>query len=79
MYRKFGRASIGKIILGAISGKRYQRESFVAAKLESKILAPFCYNGTCNTDLFNYWIEHFLVPEIQPGFTIITHLTQKIS
>lgn len=82
MYRKFGRASIGKIILGAISGKRYQRESFVAAKLESKILAPFCYNGTCNTDLFNYWIEHFLVPEIQPGFTIIMdnatfHKSQK--
>ena len=42
----------------------------------------FCYNGTCNTDLFNYWIEHFLVPEIQPGFTIIMdnatfHKSQK--
>jgi len=54
-----------------ISGKRYQRESFVAGKVGSKIIAPFCYQGTCNTDLFNYWIEHFLVPELVPGQVVI--------
>lgn len=54
-----------------ISGKRYQRESFVAGKVGSRIIAPFCYQGTCNTDLFNYWVEHFLVPELVPGQVVI--------
>ena len=54
-----------------ISGKRYQRESFVAGKVGSKIIAPFCYQGTCNTDLFNFWVEHFLVPELSPGQVVI--------
>ena len=38
-----------------IGGKRYARESFIAAKVESSIVAPFCYTGTCNTLLFNFW------------------------
>ena len=69
--RDYARAPIGKKILGAVSGKRYQRESFIAGKVESRILAPFCYQGTCNTDLFNYWLENFLTKEIEPGSAII--------
>jgi len=65
-----------------MSGKRYQRESFVAGKIMSKIIAPFCYTGTCDTLLFNLWVEKFLVPELQPGQTIIMdnatfHKSQK--
>lgn len=82
VFRPFGRARIGEIILGAISGKRYQRESFIAGKIESKILAPFCYQGTCNTKLFNYWLENILLPELSPGYTLIMdnaafHKSQK--
>ncbi len=62
VYRPFGRSFLGEIIQGMISGKRYQRESFVAGKVGSRIIAPFCYKGTCNTDLFNFWVEHFLPP-----------------
>jgi len=69
--RPFGRAIIGQIVKGFTSGKRYQRESFIAAKVQSKIIAPFCYKGTCDTELFNYWVEHFLLKEIKPGQVII--------
>ncbi len=71
MHRPFGWAKRGKLVYGEISGKRYARESFVAAKCESKILAPFCYQGTCNTDLFNLWVENFLVPVLEPGQVVI--------
>lgn len=54
-----------------ISGKRYQRESFVAGKLGKKIIAPFCYKGTCDTKLFNFWVENFLLPELLPGQIVI--------
>ena len=65
-----------------ISGKRYQRESFVAGKLGAKIIAPFCYNGTCDTMLFNFWVENFLISQLTPGQVVIMdnatfHKSQK--
>jgi transposase len=50
---------------------RFARESFVAAKVESRILAPFCYKGTCDTQLFNMWLKDFLIPELKPGQVVI--------
>jgi transposase len=58
-------------VFGSISGLRYARESFIAAKVENRILAPFCYQGTCNTDLFNMWLKEFLIPELKQGQVII--------
>ncbi len=82
LYRPFARSLVGKPIFGSVSGKYYQRESFVAAKVGSNIIAPFCYQGTCNTDLFNLWVEHFLIPELKPGQVVILdnaafHKSQK--
>lgn len=71
MHQSFGWAKRGVKVLGEISGKRYARESFVAAKRGSKILAPFCFQGTCNTHLFNLWVETYLVPALQPGQIVI--------
>lgn len=56
---------------GAVLGKRYSRESFIAAQNGSKILAPFCYTGTCHTDLFNAWLKQVLILELKPGQVVI--------
>ena len=69
--REKGRAKKGEKIYGAVSGTRYYRESFIAAKNQSRIFAPFCYNGTCNITLFNIWLEKILTPELRPGQVII--------
>lgn len=58
-------------MIGAVSGKRFARESFVAALCNREILAPFCYQGTCNTNLFNVWLEKCLIPVLTPGQFII--------
>ena len=50
---------------------RYARESFIAAQRDGQILSPFCYRGTCNTDLFNLWLKDFLVPALNPGQVVI--------
>jgi len=50
---------------------RYARESFIAAQRDKQILSPFCYRGTCNTDLFNMWLKDFLIPELKPGQVVI--------
>ena len=30
-----------------------------------------CFKGTCNTELFNTWLERVLLPELQQGQVII--------
>ncbi|WP_256439908.1 MULTISPECIES: transposase [Candidatus Rhabdochlamydia] len=38
---------------------------------EAFIIAPFCYTGTCNTDLFNTWLEKMLLLELKADQVII--------
>lgn len=71
VHQSFGWAKRGAKVFGEVSGKRYARESFVAAKCGSEVLAPFCFQGTCYTDLFNLWIETCLVPVLKPGQVVI--------
>jgi transposase len=69
--RTAGRAKKGQKVKGEKSGKRYARHSFVAAKCGKKILAPMTYKGTCNSQLFEKWVEKVLLPEIKQGQIII--------
>jgi transposase len=71
LYHSHGWSKRGEKIYNAISGKHYQRESFVAAKCGKQILSPFCYKGTCNTELFEAWVEQILCPELQEGQVVI--------
>lgn len=70
-HNPYGWASRGKKVYGDVPGKRYARESFVAGLCNGKVLAPFCYEGTCHTELFNFWVEKFLVQELEAGQVII--------
>ena len=71
LYREYGWAKRGKKVVGEIAGKRYLRESFIAGLVGNKVVSPLCYQGTCDTVLFNYWLGNFLLPFIGPGYTIV--------
>jgi transposase len=71
LHRNSGWSLKGSKIHGEVSGKKYERESFIAAKRGSKILAPFCFKGTCNTSVFNTWIEKVLLPCLKPGQVVV--------
>lgn len=71
IHKPFGWAEVGTLIYGEASGKRYARESFVAAKCGSQILALLCFQGTCNMALFDMWVEAFLVPALKPGQVVV--------
>ena len=43
--------------MGEISGMSFARENFIAGLSRGKLLAPMCFQGTCNTGLFNTWLE----------------------
>jgi transposase len=69
--RKHGRSPRGKKVVGEISGMSFARESFIAGLSKGKLLAPMCFQGTCNTGLFNAWLEKMVVPQLQPGQVLI--------
>ena len=69
--REYGWGRKGDKVIGEVSGKRYARESFIAGQLQNKIIAPFCYTGTCDSILFNFWLENFLLPALGPGYTLV--------
>ena len=71
LHYPWGYGARGQKVYGEVSGKRYDRESFIAAKNCGRIIAPMCFKGTCNTELFNAWIEQVLLPELKSGQIVI--------
>jgi len=69
--REYGWGQRGHKVLGDVSGKRYARESFIAGLVANKIIAPLCYQGTCDANLFNLWLKDFLLPSLGPGYTLV--------
>ena len=51
--------------------KRKERVSGIAALRQGKIFAPITFSGSCNTDLFEMWLEQSLLPQLQPGDVIV--------
>lgn len=58
-------------MIGERAGKRFARESFVAGLKNKNIVAPFCYQGTMDNVLFNFWLSNFLLPQIGSGNIVI--------
>ena len=46
--------------MAEISGKKFERQSIVAAQCGEKVLAPFGYHGTCDAKLFNFWLAELV-------------------
>lgn len=65
------------------SGKYYERTNIIAGYVNHKSIAPMVFNGSCNTKLFETWIEKLLIKDLKPGQIVIMdnasfHKSQKI-
>ena len=58
-------------IISEVSGKRYTRESFMGELNKNQLIAPFCYKGTCDTALFNFWLANFLLLSLNKCYLLI--------
>ena len=72
----------GKTLPAKKSGKYYQRTNIIAGYVNNKSIAPMVFNGACNTEVFNSWVEHFLIKELEPGQFVVMdnasfHKSQK--
>jgi hypothetical protein len=51
----------GELLHGKKSGKYYQPANIIAGYVNKKSIALLVFNGSCNTELFNKWVEEFLI------------------
>jgi transposase len=53
------------IISSSITGKRTDRVSIIAARDHNhNLIAPMIYDGTADTTLVLFWVEHILIPTL---------------
>jgi transposase len=82
IYREYGWSERGVPILCEIKGRRTHRQNMIAGLCEKKLLAPFIFNCSMDSECFNYWLEHRLLPELSPDYTIVMdnakfHITEE--
>lgn len=69
-------------LIGKKSGKYYERTNIIAGYINKRSIAPMVFNGSCNTILFETWVEKFLIKELKTGQVVIMdnasfHKSQK--
>lgn len=53
------------------SGKYYKRSNIISGYVNKKIIAPLVFYNSCNTRLFESWVEEFLIKELQAGQYVV--------
>ncbi len=71
LYREHARSLRGKKVLGEVSGKQFARQSVISALCKGKFFSPMCFEGTCNTALFNAWLKQMLILNLTPSQVLI--------
>jgi transposase len=80
--KESGWSAKGKPIQAKKSGKYYERTNIIAGYVNKNTIAPMVFNGSCNTIIFNSWVENFLIKELVPGQFVVMdnasfHKSQK--
>jgi transposase len=70
MTRTYGRAPAGQRVYTDTPG-RWGSITMTCGLRLSGVTAPLAFRGATNTDLFETYVEDFLVPELKPGDVVI--------
>ncbi len=71
MVRRYGRAICGQRLVDAVPHGHWQISTFIGGLRQSGMVAPCVIDGAVDGEMFLAYIEQFLVPELQPGDTVI--------
>lgn len=71
LYREYARALRGEKVTAEICGKKRERVSIIGGLTGKKFIAPFTFQGGCNAQVFNTWLETVLLPTLPRETTII--------
>jgi transposase len=68
--RPYGRALRGVRVQDTKRGRKFGRTNVVAALCQKTVLAPKCYEHGTNSEFFEDWFEHELLPLLKRGQTV---------
>ena len=71
MTRLYGRAPRGHRVRGAAPFGHWKTMTFVAALRLDGVTAPWLLDGAMDGDAFRTYIEHVLVPTLEPGDIVV--------
>jgi transposase len=71
LHQEYGRAPRGERLYVEVAGRRRQRTSIISASQNAKLVAPFVFEGSCNTEVVDTYFEKVLLPELPKGSVIV--------
>lgn len=85
MKKEYGWKERGQRLYDKRSGNRKGKRITVISAYSNQtkdLIAPMYFEGNTDTEIFNQWIEEFLIPELKPDQTVILdnaafHKSQK--
>ncbi len=69
--RRHGYSPKGQRIYGLIAGTKHPRTSLIAARIGQHFGEPLLFQGTCNADIFNAWIERQLSKHLNDTHVVV--------
>jgi len=69
--RRYAYAPKGQRVHGLVSGHRRPRTSLIAARIGKAFEATLLFDGTCNGEVFNGWLEKQLCPLLDDTHVVI--------
>lgn len=61
----------GHCVDGLVSGHRRPRPSRIATRMEGRLAEPLLFEGTCDTEIFNTWLQTKLCPRLNAQHLVI--------
>lgn len=71
VHRTHGWAAKGCKVHGCQDAHQRPRTNLIGGYVDHKLIAPMLFTGACNTAVFNEWLEHMLLPQLQVGSVIV--------
>ncbi len=71
MTRPRGRAPKGQRVLASVPHGHWKTTTFLAALRTTGLTAPLVVDGAINGELFLSWVQHHLVPILEPGDIVV--------
>lgn len=71
IFRAYGRAPRGEQVYGNINGSRKRRFSVIGGLMNRTFIATSTFEGSCNSDVFNAWLEHVLILSHYPTWVAL--------
>jgi len=69
--RRYAYAPKGHRVYGLVCGKKRPRTSLIAARIRGCFEEPFLFEGTCNSDIFNLWLDKQLCPRLGENHVVV--------